>query len=96
MNTFTHPTRLLLHLKREGIRQLILKHFKSFGGRATAAEIVASVWLPARHIAPRINELVKQGRLRDTGNRVPTKGRPAVVYALASAAQENDCLAVDF
>ena len=82
--------------RREGMRQLVLIHLQKFGGHATAREVADSIGKPLKNVWPRFTELKDAGRIRDTNCRVRCgRGRPQVVWALASMSPEHDHLAFE-
>jgi predicted ArsR family transcriptional regulator len=67
-----------------------------FNGRATGNEIANSIGKAPKHIWPRLTELAAMGRIRDTGYRVNGgRGRPQVIWALATTSPANDPLAIE-
>jgi len=76
---------------REGMENLILARLAALGGRATAAEIADDLCKPVKFIAPRLSDMHRAGRVRDTGQRIPNgKGRPAVLWATIHSNPTND------
>ena len=76
----------------EGMRKLILIHLHNLGGRGTAREIATDLGKSLKIVWPRITELKEDGRIRDTGFVIRTKGRPLNVLALANTKPELDAL----
>lgn len=78
---------------RAALANLCLLRLKQLGGRATAREIAADLGKAVEFIQPRMNDLLHQGRVRDTKLRVRAgRGRPQVVWADADSPKESDAL----
>ena len=77
--------------RRSGLEQIILATLAQLGGRATAADIAARAGKRVQFIAPRLSDLHREKRIRDTGKRIANgRGRPAILWATLYSNPEND------
>jgi predicted ArsR family transcriptional regulator len=78
---------------RAALANLCLLRLRQRGGRATTREVAADIGKPVEMLQPRFNDLLREGRVRDTGERVSSgRGRPQVVWeeALMDPGESTD------
>ena len=71
-------------LGRSGSQRVRIYNLVQHMDGLTADEIQAAINAPINSVTPRINELVADGWLEDSGERRPTRyGKPAIVWKVA-------------